>query len=192
MHHDVLGDYEERTWNANKDKIIENAEADFLKHESPRGIYIHTYTHTNTHTPPTHDYRECWGRLPQTRAPAWYTHTLTHSLTHHTQTHVAVHDCGLDGDECNYSGTGVEDHDVGTYMKARTQSLAQVSWLPDCASVNCAAEIEVQHHKTAAARQPQVIGREREGSQGERMQYQQTKHTQTKPQLSCATYTTHR
>jgi len=58
MHHDVLGDYEQRTWSANKDTIIQHAEEQFLKHESP----------------------------------------------------MAVHDCGLDGDECNYSGTGVEDH----------------------------------------------------------------------------------
>ena len=56
MHHDVLGNYEERTWSESKDTIIQRAEENFLKHESPR----------------------------------------------------AVHDCGLDGDDCNYSGTGVE------------------------------------------------------------------------------------
>jgi hypothetical protein len=110
MHHDVLGNYEQRTWAANKDAIVENAEEEFLKHESP----------------------------------------------------MAVHDCGLDGDDCNYKGTGVEgsylEHDRGTYMKARTQSLAQVSWLPDCSTVNCATEIKVQHHRAAAAKAPQVLG----------------------------------
>ena len=44
--------------------------------------------------------------------------------------------------------------DRGTFMKARTQSLAQVAWLPDCPTVNCATE----NHKTAAAKQPVVIG----------------------------------
>jgi hypothetical protein len=53
-------------------------------------------------------------------------------------------------------------HDRGTFMKARTQSLAQASWLPDCATVNCAAELHSQRTQAAAAaaavRQPQVIG----------------------------------
>jgi len=48
--------------------------------------------------------------------------------------------------------------DLGTFMKAHTQSLAQVSWLPDCSTVNCATEIHVQRSKTAAAKQPEVIG----------------------------------
>ena len=39
MHHDVLGNYEERTWNEHKDAIIERAEEKFLKHESPRAVH---------------------------------------------------------------------------------------------------------------------------------------------------------
>lgn len=39
MHHDVLGNYEERTWSESKDAIIERAEENFLKHESPRAVH---------------------------------------------------------------------------------------------------------------------------------------------------------
>ena len=77
-------------------------------------MHIHTYTYIYTYS----------------RA---HTHTRTNTSTYTIQEQFlkhesprAVHDCGLDGDDCNYSGTGVEDHDRGTYMKARTQSLAQV------------------------------------------------------------------
>ena len=83
MHHDAVKDfdnkYEERTWSAAKDSVIQRAEEAFVQHESPR----------------------------------------------------AVHDCGLDGDDCNFSGTGPDDHDLGSYMKASTQSLAELgrgSW----------------------------------------------------------------
>jgi len=50
MHHDVLGDYEQRTWAANRDSIVEKAEEEFVKHESPKvpgllALLVQKYQH---------------------------------------------------------------------------------------------------------------------------------------------------
>jgi hypothetical protein len=50
MHHDVLGDYEQRTWAANRDSIVEKAEEEFVKHESPKvpgllALLVQKYKH---------------------------------------------------------------------------------------------------------------------------------------------------
>jgi len=76
---------------------------------------------------------------------------------------MAVHDCGIYGDECNEHGVTPDAGTKGDFMKARTQSLAlsaasaDMLELPDCSVVDCGAQLNFQRFGVKHAGAPRRL-----------------------------------